>query len=149
MLKACNVGTLGDIHRLVYSGKLTRPDIAALAASVSEAAEAGDAVAEQILASAGKELGSLAIGVLQKLGWTQELVEVGMVGGVFRAGPRVLEPFTKAVHSANPIAQILPARIPAAAGATLLALEELGINVDDTVLANVQSTLADVGPVKS
>jgi N-acetylglucosamine kinase-like BadF-type ATPase len=149
LLKMQGVETIGDIHRLVYSGTLTRPDIAALATAVSQAAESGDAVAKQILTQAGAELGTLAAGVLKKLNWLSTEVEVGTAGGVFKAGPPVLEPFTKAVHNANPLARVVAPRIPAAAAATLLALEELGINVDDTILANVQSTLPAIGPVKS
>src|SRR5205085_12358095 len=96
------------IHRLVYSGALARPDLAALSTLVYEAAVAGDRVAQRLLQEAGEELGRLAVGVVHALKMQKEYLTVGTVGGVFRAGAWVVDPFTRVVKEEAPFARIVP-----------------------------------------
>jgi N-acetylglucosamine kinase-like BadF-type ATPase len=148
LLKRLGVESLRNAHRLVYTGALSRPDIAALAVTASEAAQQNDRIARHILSRAGVELGLLAAKVLRRLRMARDAVEVGAVGGVFRAGRHVLEPFAGTVHRAAPQAVILAPRVPAAVAAALLALEEIGAPVNEAVLAQVKATLPALGPVK-
>ena len=141
LLRALKVWTLTDIHRLVYSGALGRPGIAALASAVHEAAVKRDEVARQILQDAGEELGQLAAGVIRGLKCQNDHVTVGTAGGVFNAGAWVVDPFKRVVLSESPSAFVTLPNVPAAVGAALLALEQIGGVVDDGVAKNVRATL--------
>jgi N-acetylglucosamine kinase-like BadF-type ATPase len=148
LLEQLSLSSLAELHRLLYAGSLSRPDIASLSQSVCRAAQEGDRIARRILRDAGRELGRLAGGVIRRLKMAPEPVEVGMAGGVFRAGAWVREPFTQTVLRYAPQAQILSPRIPAAAAACLLALEEIGIAVNEAVISQVRVSLPRIGTIK-
>jgi N-acetylglucosamine kinase-like BadF-type ATPase len=148
LLEPLNLSSLSQLHRFLYSGSLSRPDIASLSLSVSQAAEEGDRTARRILRDAGRELGQLACGVIRALKMRAEPAEVGMVGGVFRAGAWVRVPFAQTVLRHAPQAQILLPRIPAAAAACLLALEEIGVAVHEAVISQVRDSLPQIGTIK-
>ncbi len=140
---------LKHIHKRIYSGKMARPDIAALSEVVGRAAAQGDAPARRILREAGKELALTVNSVLLKLQMEREPVVVGTVGGVFRAGRLVLRTFREVVKRVAPEATILPSRVPASVGAVLMALEELNVCVDDRLLRKVEMSLPRLGTVKT
>ena len=79
----------------------SRDKVAALSATVSEAAAAGDARAAAIFAQAAGELAEIAEAIRVPLGFTgDETVPLSYSGGVFRAGALVLEPFEAALKAA-------------------------------------------------
>ena len=139
---------LSHVHHRIYSGQMDRPSIAALSEAVSRAAVQGDPTARSILREAGRELALAVNAVLLKLGIERGPVSVGTVGGVFRSGRLVLRTFREVVKRVAPEAIIQPARIPAAVGAALMALEEIGAPVHNGLLANLEASLARLGPVK-
>ncbi len=145
LCRALKVSTLAEIHALVYSAAHSRPDVAAFASAVCEAAVGGDSVAQRILEDAGEELGRLAVGVLKSLGFDNEPVTVGMAGGVFTAGQLVIDSFTRTVRAEAPLADVTLPLTPPAVGAALLALESVGGVVDSAVIDNIQATLGNVG----
>lgn len=67
ILEHFEVNSLSALHHLIYSGQLSRADIASAAKPVSDAARLGERVATRILCSAGRELGLMAVVVLRKL----------------------------------------------------------------------------------
>ena len=148
ILQHLEVSSLQEVHHKVYSGSLSRPDIAALSSVVGRAASQGDATALRILREAGKELGQIVNAVIKKLHLQQTPVTVGAVGGVFRAGRFVLRTFRETVKETVPNVQIASPRVPAAVGAALMALEEIGIPLDDEQLGRIHVTLPHLGPVK-
>jgi N-acetylglucosamine kinase-like BadF-type ATPase len=149
LLRHIEAEDLQHIHARIYSGRMVRPDIAALAEVVSLAAAQGDATARRILREAGKELALAVNAVIRGLHLEDEAVTVGTVGGVFRAGRAVLRPFREQVKQVAPHALIMAARVPAAVGAALMGLEAIDVPVHDALLANVESALPRLGAVKS
>ncbi|HZO87860.1 MAG TPA: BadF/BadG/BcrA/BcrD ATPase family protein [Chthonomonadaceae bacterium] len=149
LLQHLAVPDLKHVHKRIYSGAMTRPDIAALSEVVGRAAVLGDAVARRILREAGKELALIANKVLLKLCLETQPVTVGTVGGVFRSGRLVLRSFREVVQRVAPQAAIVPARVPAAVGAALLALEAIGVPADDGVLTKVEFSLPRLGAIKT
>ncbi len=133
--------TLLDLHRRLYGGEIGRPEIAGIASTVGRAASSGDRVSKTILDEAGRQLGTLATAVILRLRMGQTPVLVGMAGGVFDAGESVRSPFIEAVQRVAPDAQFILPRIPQAAAAALLALEHIGVSIDDAVLRRVENTL--------
>src|SRR5262249_31362336 len=84
ILQHLDVPDLHHVHKKVYSGALSRPDIAALSALVGRAAVQGDATARAILRDAGRELAQIVNAVIRQLCLEGRPVTVGTVGGVFR-----------------------------------------------------------------
>jgi len=140
---------LAALQQRVYSGQMDRQALAALSEVVSRAAAQGDPTAVRILREAGRELAQAVNAVLLKLGLDRGPVCVGTVGGVFRSGRLVLRTFRKGVMRVAPEAAIQPARVPAAVGAALLALEEIGQSAHTSLLANLEASLARIGPGKA
>ena len=81
-----------DLATAIYAPTITNERIAGFSKHVIEAAQAGDAVAQNILMEAGKELGKAAVTVVRKLRMEQERFQVAFVGGVFSAGEFVIAP---------------------------------------------------------
>jgi len=132
--------TLRQLHRKIYSGALSRDQLARAASMVGQAAAQGDAVAVRILADAGHELGRAAAAVLTRLAMTAVPVPVAPIGGVFKAGELVTGPLLARLHQTNPQAYLTPPRFIPAIGAALLALREAGITVDERILAALERT---------
>jgi N-acetylglucosamine kinase-like BadF-type ATPase len=149
LCKHAGATDLHQIHRMVYSGQLSRPDIGRLAVAVWEAAESGDVAAMAILSQAGWNLGLLAVAVFRKLDFAADSVEVGTVGGVFKAGEWVMRSFRSEALAACPNASIVSPRVPAAVAAALLALEEIGRPIDDELIDIVQADVQQLGEIKS
>ncbi len=148
LLQHLEAPDLRHVHRRVYSGAMARPDIAALAEIVGRAAAQGDPTACRLLRDAGKELALAVNVVLQKLGLEHGPVTVGTAGGVFRAGRFVLRTFREVVKRTAPDAVITTPRVPAAVGAALFALEEIGVPIEEPLLARLSATLPRLGPIK-
>ena len=62
---------------------------------VFQAADAGDAVAAECITWSGRELGSLAGGVIRQLGFEELEFEVVQVGSMHNGGPRIFEPMAR------------------------------------------------------
>lgn len=90
LLKAWGVTSLLDLARAASS--IPPPDFAALFPAV---ASSDDKLAQEVLASAGKELAEIASVVIRRLFPLEqpEPVHVAMTGGVFRHAPLVREAF--------------------------------------------------------
>ncbi|KAB2865533.1 MAG: hypothetical protein F9K46_03730 [Anaerolineae bacterium] len=106
---------------LAYSPQFGKPEIASFGREIAACAEAGDEVAQDILRGAGEELAQSVVAVIKRLGMQKDAFVCGLVGGTFRAGPHLLNPFTNGVHAVAPKATIEPVRFPPVVGAILMA----------------------------
>jgi N-acetylglucosamine kinase-like BadF-type ATPase len=139
---------LGHLHRLIYSGRLSRPRIASAAAVVAAVA-AKDATARAILARAGRELALAAATVIRKLGLDKKDVVVGLVGGVFKAGEPLLAAFRRELLRRAPKARIRRPVLPPALACVLLAMREVGLRPGAKVIRNLSAGAATVEGVVS
>ncbi len=104
--------------RQIYQGG-TRPSaIAALARLVGQAADAGDAIAQQLVLMAARELASAATSVACRLGI--ERAPVVLAGGTLLGLRRLREVLTHELSVALPHAPITPLHMEPAAGAVRL-----------------------------
>lgn len=149
LLQHLELVDIHQVHREVYSCNLARRDVAGVSEVVGRAAAAGDPTACRILREAGHELASIVTACITQLGLQKDPVTVGTVGGVFRSGRFVLRSFREAVKRVAPFATIVPGAVPPAVGATLMALEDIGISVGGGTLGNVHATLSRLGPLKT
>lgn len=131
-----------ELRRLVYGPSFNRHRLAGLSMLVSEAAMAGDRVAGEILAAAGRELASLAVAVAAELGWQRsDQFAFSLTGGVSRAGEALTGPFLAAFHEKYPKSEWRPPRYAPGVGAGLRALELVGVQVVPQLLEVLDRSL--------
>jgi N-acetylglucosamine kinase-like BadF-type ATPase len=100
---------------------------AAAAPAIFQVADQGDIVAQEIISWAGRELGSLAVGVIRQLGFEQLEVEVIMIGSLFKGGPRLTGAMATTVHVVAPRARLVRLEAPPVVGGVLLGMERAGV----------------------
>lgn len=125
---------------LLYGGGDTQARVAGLARTVSEAADAGDAVARDLLAAAARDLAHAAATALERLELADSGGEVATVGSVFRAGAWVEQPFHDALRRAVSGARVVPVALPPVGGAAKLAWRAVGFAWDDAAVARARAT---------
>ena len=108
-------------------------------------AEAGDAVADACIAWAGRELGSLACGVIRQIDIADLAFEVVLVGSLYNGGERLIGPMRDTIHELAAGATLvkLPAR--PVAGAVLLGMAQAGLNntaVRENLIESTRAHLA-------
>jgi N-acetylglucosamine kinase-like BadF-type ATPase len=119
------VATADDLSTAIYAPTVTNDRIAGFSQRVIETARAGDAVAINILAEAGRELGKAAATVVRKLKMEQERFQVAFVGGVFAAGEFVIAPLREEIARVAKNAFIAAPRFSPTVAAGRLAQEHL------------------------
>jgi len=126
---------LDDFREIIYKVYSSSPqDIAKIAPLVSYAAESGDKVAVEILENAGYELALSAIAVIKNLGLSDEPVLVATAGSVFNAGKILIKSFEETLKLYNPNLEIISPKFKPVIGALLLALKEVGLEINDRIL---------------
>jgi N-acetylglucosamine kinase-like BadF-type ATPase len=94
---------------------------------VFQAAAAGDPVAQRLIRWAGRELGSLAVGVIRQLEFEGAQFEVVLVGGLYDGGPMLTEPMRRTIHRAAPRARLVRLTTYPVIGGVLLGMEQAGL----------------------
>jgi glucosamine kinase len=105
----------------------SNPDFAALFPAILAAADAGDTLAQRVLAEAGRELAHLAGIVVRRL-FAEDAglprVPLAMAGGVFKHSPRVREVFCHEVRKLNLRLAVNPQVVEPVAGALQIARQQ-------------------------
>ena len=142
---AAGVDDLWGLHGLIYSERMSRAQMAALATVVPAAAAEGDRVAQRILREAGRELGLAAGTVARQLGMQRGAVTVGTVGGVFRGSKQVRRAFRREVRRHAPRAVFAEPQYAPVIGSVLLALRLAGVRLTPRISANLLKASALIG----
>lgn len=138
------LATIDYLVERVYIDHMERHEIAALVPVVVETAKEGDKVARNILSEAGKELGLAATAVIKGLRMEKESFDVAPVGGVFKAGALILNSFEEVVMKTAPKCRIVSPRFEPVVGAVLMALREIGVEIDDKLVKSIKATLTNI-----
>jgi N-acetylglucosamine kinase-like BadF-type ATPase len=119
-----------SVHDLLEGLALKRYQVSAVEAPlVFEAAARGDRVAQDAIQWTGRELGSLAQGVIHQLDFEDLDFEVVMVGSLFDTSPVLVETLQSTVQKVAPGAQFVRLTVPPAVGGVLLAMQQWGIQI--------------------
>ena len=113
---------------------------AAAAPVVFQVASEGDPVAQDLVRWAGRELGSLAIGVIRQLGFEALTFEVVMAGRFFDGSPVLAEVMRETVHAVALGARLVRLSAPPVVGGALLGVEQAGQDTRAVREALIQST---------
>lgn len=118
------VKTLDNILSIIYANGMNVEKIAALAPLVSKTAR-HDKVCREILNEAGTALAELVCTVARRLKMTCDSFQVATIGGNFKAGRYLFQPFVTRISKECPHTRIVRLRVEPARGAFLLAASEL------------------------
>ena len=119
-----------------------------LAPYVFTVAEQGDAVARELIAWAGRELGEMVNAVVRQLEFQALDFDVVLLGSMFNGGPRLTAPLAEPVRPVAPGARFVRLNAPPVAGAVLLGMELGGIDLSTLrprVLESVRAAFAANG----
>ena len=122
VLRQMGLSSPTDLIHEIYYRDLHRHAIAGLAALVEDAADAGDAVAAQILTRAATELAAAAASVITRLGMRGDAFPVILAGGIFRGIPSLVRDVEHRLSEAAPRATARLLNVEPATGAVRLAL---------------------------
>jgi N-acetylglucosamine kinase-like BadF-type ATPase len=101
------------------------PDFAAVFPVVTQASEAEDPIAVEVLKRAGGELAQLAATVIRRLWPENTAVRVGMVGGVFQNSSIVRQEFYNALRAIHPKVNVSFSVANPVMGALLIARKDV------------------------
>ena len=102
----------------------------------------GDRVARSIILAAAEEMAVTATALIRRLNMEQEEFDLITAGSVFRGeDPVFLETVSESVRAVAPQARFCFPVFAPVVGAVLLAGEEAGLNVSDTMYGNLESTM--------
>lgn len=95
---------------------------------VFQVAAGGDVVAQDIIRWAGRELGSLAIGVIRQLSFEQLDFEVVQIGSLYNGSPVLGETMMATIREVAPGARAVRLTVPPVVGGVLLGMEQAGVD---------------------
>jgi N-acetylglucosamine kinase len=111
-----------ELIHAIYDKGLQRRAIAGIAAVVQRAADAGDAVASEILTRAGAELTAAAASVIGRLGMRGDVFRTVLAGGIFHAIPALVADVQTRLSEVAPRSETQLLDVEPAVGAVRLAL---------------------------
>lgn len=100
---------------------------ASVAPVVFEVATQGDVVAQEIIRWAGRELGSLANGVIRQLHFEDETFDVVLSGSLYKGSLALKEEMRKTIQAVAPGARLVRLKAPPVIGGVLLGMEQVGL----------------------
>ena len=119
---------------------------ASAAPLVFQAAGEGDPVATQLILWAGRELGSLAGGVIRQLGFEALTFEVVLIGSFYDGSPLLVETMRQAILGVAPGARLVRLTVPPVIGGVLLGMEQAGVSpvpLRETVVRSTRDLYQD------
>ncbi len=144
VLDALNLNSEDELLRGLYHDKIPYPKRLGLVPLLFEAALAGDEPARGLVTKMAEEVALAANTFIRRCELEETDVEVVLGGSVFKGkGPLLIDTIKTLVHARYPLAKIIRPRYEPVAGAALLALESLGIKVDQDMYTRLENTLPE------
>jgi N-acetylglucosamine kinase-like BadF-type ATPase len=102
----------------------------------------GDQAARKIFAYEGRALANFVSAIARRLDMTKSKPDIYCTGGVFNAGPVLMNPFRRELRKNVPRFVLRHPRFEPVIGAFILALKEHGVKMRGVALANLESSYA-------
>jgi N-acetylglucosamine kinase-like BadF-type ATPase len=142
LVREFKLRALEDIVHEVYNRPLSVREISSVSKLVAKAAVNGDKAALSIFAYEGRALATLVSTIARRLDMANSNVEVYCTGGVFKAGPILLNPFRKELRRNVPRFVLRRPKFDPVIGAFVLALKEYDVAMLGGTLGNLRSSYA-------
>jgi len=113
---------------------------------VFQAAAAGDAVANELVLWAGRELGELARAVIRQLEFEGLDFDVVLAGSMYDGSPLLIDTMRQAIHALAPGARLVRLTAPPVTGGIILGMEQAGLQPTAEIHQNLARTLPGVYP---
>jgi N-acetylglucosamine kinase-like BadF-type ATPase len=113
---------------------------AADAPLVFQVAAADDPVAQEIIRWAGRELGSLANGVIDQLGFEALAFEVILTGSLYDGSIILIEAMQETIQAVAPKAKLVRLQAPPVVGGVLMAMEQVNLETASIRQGLIDST---------
>jgi len=121
------VPSMRDAAVAFHTGALSWEALLGLVPALFEAAEAGDAVALDLVRRQAEEVCLMVLSAMRRLGLTDQPVPVALGGGVLAArDPLLTSEITKRLADEAPLAEPRIVDVPPVVGAALLGLDHIG-----------------------
>jgi N-acetylglucosamine kinase-like BadF-type ATPase len=117
---------LDDLVEGVYLQRF--PFESTLVLKVFETARQGDPQAQAVMRWAGRELGGMAVGVINQLEIQKDQFEVVLIGSLHGGSPIMDQALRKTVLKTARHAQFVRLTVPPVVGGVLLGMEQAGLN---------------------
>ncbi|MFZ3079921.1 MAG: BadF/BadG/BcrA/BcrD ATPase family protein [Bellilinea sp.] len=144
VLNALNVPTVDVLLHKLYHDEIPHQKILALVPLLFETAEEGDEVARELVMMMGVETGITARSLIRRSGMEELNPEVVLGGSVYKGkGSLLLGTIKKDIHTYYPGVQVKKPCYEPVVGSALLALEAIGVIVDEPVMANLNESLPE------
>jgi glucosamine kinase len=131
-----------EIIRVIYADTFTRDQVSSVAPEIVRIA-GHDAVAQEIVTTAGQKLAEIALAAIRILYPEGHSVDIYPTGGVFAAGALITEPFDLCLSREWPTAIIREPRFTPVVGALLQAVKSVGDEITPALLDRIERTLRE------
>ena len=135
-----NLTSIDQIIPLIYKNNIDRVMIADLAPIVFEQAKLNDTISRQIIKEVGVELGHLAKAVAKRLDFADEKIKIALIGSIFKQKDLLVKEISKELYEISWDIQIMEPNYDPAIGAAILALNEIGIELNEARLNNLTAS---------
>lgn len=141
-LEMLGFDTVEGMFRASLGGRIPEGDRLRLCPVVFEAAAADDPVAAAILIKQALALSGYAIALARRCDMLDLAFDLVLSGSVFKGvGPLLVDTITREIARVAPRARVVRPAFEPVIGSLLLAYDAAGIDVTETILANVAATL--------
>ncbi len=142
LLRRFKLRNLEDIIYRIYQKPMTVGEIASISTLVTGAALRGDIVARKICTYEARALAVLVSTVARRLHMTSSKPDVYLTGGLFKAGPLILNPFKRELQRRIRSFTVRRPGFEPVVGAFMLSLKEHQVEVSGKVLRNLRASYA-------
>jgi N-acetylglucosamine kinase-like BadF-type ATPase len=142
-IRLAGAAGVADLLEGLYLGRYHLS--AGAAPLVFQVAAEGDGVAQETIRWAGRELGSLAVGVIRQLEFEEQDFEVVLSGSLYDGGPMLTEAMQETILAVAPGACLVRLTVPPVAGGVLLGMEQAALRPSPVREQLIESTNALLG----
>jgi N-acetylglucosamine kinase-like BadF-type ATPase len=108
---------------------------------VFQVAATGDPVAGEVIAWAGRELGSMVVGIVRQLAFQNLAFDVVLIGSMFNSGDPLLDPLKQVVLAEAPQARFIRLEVPPVIGGVLLGMQQAGLAWGDGIRLHLAESI--------
>jgi len=128
---------------VIYHPEFTRDKFAILASKLDKEIGDADPVYQQICREAGKAVANLTIQTVEKSGLNISPLPLFFSGGVLLFNRTVMKAFEETIREKFRVMLSQP-RLPTVLGATLLALQDAGVDTTSTLIEQLETTYKNI-----